>query len=168
VFAAGVPLSTPAEVSVTPLGSGPVSLNVGAGTPVAVTANDPAVPTLNVVLLALVIAGAWFKLKAAAAPKMLFPVRLAKHVLVPVQPPVPLQPVKADPETAEAVSVVLVFPPYWCVHVPELVPALIVQLMKPSLLVTVPPPVPPPVTVRVGPASVNVVCAWEAEPTAVK
>ena len=38
-----------------PLGSAPVSLNVGAGEPVAVTVNVPAVPTVNVVLFALVI-----------------------------------------------------------------------------------------------------------------
>ena len=54
---AGVPLSTPAEVNVTPLGRAPVSVNVGAGKPVAVTVNDPAEVTVNVVLLALVIAG---------------------------------------------------------------------------------------------------------------
>jgi len=54
-----VPLSTPALESVTPLGSAPLSLNVGAGEPVAVTVNDPAIPTTNVVLLALVMAGAW-------------------------------------------------------------------------------------------------------------
>ena len=59
MFAAGVPLSAPVvALSVTPLGSAPVSVNVGAGEPVAVTVNDPAVPTVKVVLLALVIAGA--------------------------------------------------------------------------------------------------------------
>jgi hypothetical protein len=62
-LAAGVPLSTPAEDKVTPLGRVPLSLNVGAGKPVAVTVKEPAVPTLNVVLLALVIAGAWFTVK---------------------------------------------------------------------------------------------------------
>ena len=46
-------------LNVTPLGSAPVSLSVGAGNPVAVTVNVPAVPTVNVVLFALVIAGAW-------------------------------------------------------------------------------------------------------------
>jgi hypothetical protein len=54
-----VPPSTPAEVNVTPLGRVPLSLNVGAGKPVAVTVNDPAVSALSVVLFALVIAGAW-------------------------------------------------------------------------------------------------------------
>jgi hypothetical protein len=54
---AGVPLSTPAELKVTPLGSVPSSLKLGAGKPVAVTVNDPAVVTVSAVLLALVIAG---------------------------------------------------------------------------------------------------------------
>jgi len=54
----GVPLSTPAVLNVTPAGSAPVSLNVGAGVPVAVTVNVPAVPTVKVVLVELVIAGA--------------------------------------------------------------------------------------------------------------
>jgi hypothetical protein len=57
VLAAGVPLSTPAE-KVTPAGSVPVSLKVGVGIPVAVTVNDAAAPTLNVVLAGLVMAGA--------------------------------------------------------------------------------------------------------------
>jgi len=43
--------------NVTPLGNAPDSLNVGAGLPVVVTVKLPAVPTVNVVLLALVIAG---------------------------------------------------------------------------------------------------------------
>ena len=57
---AGVPLSTwvPA-LKVTPLGNAPDSLNVGAGMPVVVTVNEPGIPTPNVVLLALVIVGAW-------------------------------------------------------------------------------------------------------------
>jgi hypothetical protein len=61
---AGVPLSVPVPfplfLNVTPLGSAPVSLSEGVGLPVAVTAKLPAVPTVNVVLFALVIAGAWF------------------------------------------------------------------------------------------------------------
>ena len=58
-MAAGVPLSTPAEVKVTPAGSVPVLLKVGAGIPVAVAVNDPAALTVNVVAAALVMAGAW-------------------------------------------------------------------------------------------------------------
>ena len=57
--AAGVPLSTPVVVlNVTPVGSNPVSVKVGAGSPVAVTVKVPGAATVNVVLLALVIAGA--------------------------------------------------------------------------------------------------------------
>jgi hypothetical protein len=70
--AAGVPLSVPVVASVTPLGSAPVSLMVGAGNPVAVTVNVPAVPTVKVVLVALVIAAGWFtvsvKVWTASAP----------------------------------------------------------------------------------------------------
>ena len=54
---AGVPERTPDVLSVTPLGSGPVSLKIGAGVPEAVTVKEPAVPAVNVVLLALVKAG---------------------------------------------------------------------------------------------------------------
>ena len=52
-------MSTPAEVSVTPLGREPDSVNVGAGSPLAVTVNDPDVPAVKVVLGWLVMAGAW-------------------------------------------------------------------------------------------------------------
>jgi cell division protein FtsL len=45
--------------NVTPLGSVPLSLSDGVGVPVVVAVKLPAVPTVNVVLLALVIAGAW-------------------------------------------------------------------------------------------------------------
>jgi hypothetical protein len=46
-------------VNVTPLGRAPLSLSVGCGAPVAVTVNDPVLPTENVAALALVTAGAW-------------------------------------------------------------------------------------------------------------
>src|SRR5688572_22464593 len=56
---AGVPESTPVVVfSVTPLGRLPVTPNVGAGSPDAVTVKLPALPTVNVLELAEVIAGA--------------------------------------------------------------------------------------------------------------
>ena len=59
-------------MKVTPNGRAPDSDSVGAGTPVAVTVNEPAAPTMNVALLALVMAGAWFtvreKLCVALAP----------------------------------------------------------------------------------------------------
>jgi hypothetical protein len=38
-------------------------LRVGAGVPVAVTVNVPAVPTVNVVVIALVMAEAWFTVR---------------------------------------------------------------------------------------------------------
>jgi hypothetical protein len=50
-------------LNVTPLGRVPLSLRVGVGDPVAVTVNVPAVPTVNVVLLALVIAGFWLTVR---------------------------------------------------------------------------------------------------------
>ena len=46
------------STKVTPLGSAPISVRVGVGVPVVVTENVPAAPTVNVVLLALVITGA--------------------------------------------------------------------------------------------------------------
>jgi hypothetical protein len=93
---AGVPLSVavpfPLLVNVTPLGSVPVSLSVGVGLPVAVPVNVPAVPTVNVVLLPLVIAGAWLawlivsvKLCVAAVPTPLLAVIVNAYVpAVPV------------------------------------------------------------------------------------
>ena len=60
---AGVPLSVavpfPLFVKVTPLGSAPDSVRDGVGDPVVVTVKLPAVPTVNVVLFVLVIAGDW-------------------------------------------------------------------------------------------------------------
>jgi hypothetical protein len=61
---AGVPAKVavplPLFVNVTPLGNVPLSVRVGVGVPVAVTVKEPAPPTVKVVLLALVMAGAWF------------------------------------------------------------------------------------------------------------
>lgn len=64
VPAPGVPLRvavpSPLSTKLTPEGNvAPPSLRVGFGKPVVVTVNVPADPTVNVVLLALVIAGAW-------------------------------------------------------------------------------------------------------------
>ena len=59
---AGVPASvavpSPLSTKVTPVGSAPVSLSAAVGNPVVVTVNVPSVPVVNVVLSALVIAGA--------------------------------------------------------------------------------------------------------------
>jgi hypothetical protein len=49
-----------AAVKVTPAGKAPASLSVGAGVPVAVTVNAPAVPVEKLAVFALVIAGAVF------------------------------------------------------------------------------------------------------------
>jgi hypothetical protein len=56
-LALGVPLRMPA-MNVTPPGSAPDSVILGVGDPVAVTVNEPATPSVKVVLLALVMAGA--------------------------------------------------------------------------------------------------------------
>ena len=59
---AGVPLRVavplPLSLNVTGLGSDPDSVRLGLGEPVVVTVNVPALPTVKVVLFALVIAGA--------------------------------------------------------------------------------------------------------------
>src|ERR1041384_7065934 len=52
---ASFPLPFPLSVKVTPLGRAPVSVNVGIGKPLVSTANSPDVPTVNAVLLLLVI-----------------------------------------------------------------------------------------------------------------
>ena len=69
--APGVPLSVPVPLplstNVTPAGSAtPPIVRAAAGNPLVVTVKDPSVPTVNVVLAALVIAGAWltFSVKA--------------------------------------------------------------------------------------------------------
>jgi hypothetical protein len=56
-LAVGVPLRVPA-LNVTPPGSVPDSAILGVGDPVAVTVNEPATPSVNVVLFALAMAGA--------------------------------------------------------------------------------------------------------------
>ena len=77
VFAAGVPLSTPAA-NVTPAGRVPDSLKVGAGNPDAITVNEPRLPTVNVVAAALVKVGTWpivsLKLWVAFEPTLLLAV----------------------------------------------------------------------------------------------
>ena len=61
VAAPGVPLNVPVPLplstNVTPAGSEPLTEIAGVGLPMAVTVNVPAVPAVNVVLLALVIEG---------------------------------------------------------------------------------------------------------------
>ena len=55
---ARVAVPLPLSVKVTPDGSAPDSVNAAVGLPVVVTENDPAVPTVKVVEVALVMAGA--------------------------------------------------------------------------------------------------------------
>jgi hypothetical protein len=82
--AAGVPLSVPVpfllSTKVTPLGSAPVCVREGVGVPVVITVNVPGVPTVNVVLPVLVIAGAAFtvrvKLCTAGDPTPLLAVKV--------------------------------------------------------------------------------------------
>jgi hypothetical protein len=57
-------------VNVTPLGSAPVSSNVGLGNPVVVTVNDPTELARNVALFALVIAGALLTTMPLCVPVM--------------------------------------------------------------------------------------------------
>ncbi len=100
VPAPGVPLRTPvAGVNVTPVGNVPVSLNVGLGVPVAVTVNVPGVPTVKVVLFALVITGAVFTVSVkgwlAGVPTPLLAVNVMGYIAavpdagVPLSVPVP-------------------------------------------------------------------------------
>src|SRR5262249_8767013 len=65
---AGVParvaVPSPLSVKVTPLGSKFAGiLSAAVGKPAVVTVNEPGLPTVNVVLLALVMAGAWFTVR---------------------------------------------------------------------------------------------------------
>ena len=60
-----VPVPFPLSVKVTPLGSGPDSVRLGAGEPVAVTGNAPVVPATNVTVFTLVIAGAWLTMMSS-------------------------------------------------------------------------------------------------------
>src|SRR5208337_3558153 len=92
VPAAGVPLSVavplPLSANVTPLGKVPVSLRLACGKAVVVTVKLPAAPTMKVVLLALVMAGAWLtvrvKVWVAGLPTPLEAVKCREYV-----PPVP-------------------------------------------------------------------------------
>ena len=79
---AGVPemvaVPLPLSLKVTGFGNDPESLRVGVGEPVVVTVKVPAVPTVKVVLLALVIASGGFtvrvKVWVAAVPTPLLAV----------------------------------------------------------------------------------------------
>ena len=164
--AAGVPLSTPVvELSETPVGSVPLSLNVGAGLPEVVKVNEPVVPTLNVVLVLLVNDGADSARKLAVTVPVLLPPPTLK-----VQIAVGLALVHAFPENPDTVQSVLrsaVRVALVLLLIPESEqPLLVLVLVVPfheqlptfTLFVTVPglDPVKLMVTVAV---SVNAVCA---------
>jgi hypothetical protein len=86
-------------VKVTPPGNTPASTKEGAGKPVVITVNDAELPTVNVVLLGLVIAGASSTVKVkfwvALVPTPLLAVKVMEYVLpvpaaaVPLSTPVP-------------------------------------------------------------------------------
>jgi hypothetical protein len=101
VPAAGVPLSfadVPLATKVTPAGSAPNAVITGVGVPVTLTVNEPDEPTLNAVLLAVLMTGAWLTVIAKLcdafgvvpfdADKVLVNTPLA--VGVPANVPVPL------------------------------------------------------------------------------
>jgi hypothetical protein len=72
--AIGIPARTPvAALNVTPVGSVPLSLHVGAGAPVAVAVKVPTEPAVNVALFALVIAGAEFIVSDTSSKSLWFP-----------------------------------------------------------------------------------------------
>lgn len=64
---AGVPLSRPEELRVTPLGSGPGVEIAGVGKPVKVTWNEPGSPMVKVVWFALVMVGGRSTVRLAEA-----------------------------------------------------------------------------------------------------
>ena len=72
----------------TPVGRAPVSLNVGAGEPLAVTVNVPAAPTANVVWFALVIAAPCTTVKVKLWME-LGAIPLLAMMLIGYEPPVP-------------------------------------------------------------------------------
>src|SRR5712691_10538078 len=103
--AAGMPLSVPVplplSVNVTPAGrAAPPRAIDGGGNPLVVTVKVPAVPTVNVVAFALVMAGAWFtvrvKLCDGLEPALFVAVKVSPYVTpvpapgVPLKVPVPL------------------------------------------------------------------------------
>ena len=119
------------------------------------------------------------ELKVAVTVKLLLFMLNWHVVLVVVQVPAvmllaPLDPVGTfqPPNVAGAVGVsvrvtVALFAKPLSEQVPEDAPEVLVQLILPGLLVTEPVPVPAKATVKVL-LSVNVVCAWETAPTAVR
>jgi hypothetical protein len=135
-----VPLSTPADEKVTPLGSAPVTLNVGAGEPVAVAVNEPAVPTVKVVLLALVIAGTVPTVRVAEAVRPVPPVvELTAPVVLLEAPRVELVTLT---ETTQLPLAGMVAPLRLIVAEPAVAPVTVPEvqvLVRPGVLATVIP-----------------------------
>src|SRR5258708_11285466 len=96
---ARVPVPLPLLTKLTPEGKAPVTETVEFGKPLVVTVKVPALPVVKVVLLALVIAGAWFtvsvKLCVALLPTPLDAVKVSGYV-----PPVPAPGVPASTPVA--------------------------------------------------------------------
>ena len=87
----GVPPSVavpfPLSLNVTPLGNAPDSVSDGAGAPVVVTVKFAGLPTVNVVLLALVMAGELCRVYVAVATGLVenpLAVAIARTVVVVV------------------------------------------------------------------------------------
>jgi hypothetical protein len=97
-------------LKVTPVGNPPVSLKVGAGKPLAMTVKEPAEPTVNVVVLTLVIAAAWFtvsvKFCVASVPTPLWAVNVIANVPLAagVPPRIPVAALKVTPAGRVPVS----------------------------------------------------------------
>jgi hypothetical protein len=119
------------STNVTPVGSVPASAREGVGTPVAVTVNVPAAPTVNAVLLALVNAGAWLTVMVSVGD-------------VEDCGPAPIVP--ANP-VLESVTFTVKLEVPVAVGVPVIAPVLLVRLSPagraPLIRVKLRPPAPP-------------------------
>ncbi len=84
---AGVPLKVavpfPLSTKDTPLGNAPDSLRLAVGNPVVVTVKLPRLPSVKVVLLALLIVGAW--LTVCDTPEEVLPLKLLSPAYVAVR-----------------------------------------------------------------------------------
>ena len=151
--AAGVPASVavpfPLSVNVTPPGNVPDSLKLPVGKPVEVIVNVPAEPTVNVVLLRLVIAGAWFTVSVndcvAFEPTPLAAVSVKENV-----PPLPAAGVPA--------SVAVPFPLSVNVTPPGNVPTSEMLGVGAPVVITVKLPIEPAMNVVL--SALTIVGAW--------
>jgi hypothetical protein len=153
---AGVPLSVavpfPLFTNVTPLGRVPVSVTDGVGAPVVVTVKLPAVPTVNVVLLALVIAGA-----AGAAFTVKVKVWLAE-LPTPLLAVIVREYVPPLPDAGVPLSVAVPFPLFTNVTPLGRVPVSVTDGVGAPVVVTVKLPAVP--TVNVALFALVIAAAW--------